>query len=129
MTTPTRRAAGFMAAVCTAGIKPAARLVYVLLGIVLGAPASRANPPPAVKRPDTSSLLPLLTGASTDAVAGAIRGYLVRSLPVPLYEASPGWGHTVLVTRGLKWKGQGLDIHPEAIELPKNDGQWRHVRV
>lgn len=125
MANPNRRAAGFM----PAGIKPAARLVLLLIAFVLATSAARATPPAPVKRPDPSSLLPLLTGASTDAVAGAIRGYLVRSLPVPLYEASPGWGQTVPVTRGLKWKGQGLDVHPETIEIPKNDGKWRHVRV
>jgi hypothetical protein len=100
-----------------------------LLSLTLVTQASRADPPAPGKRPDLSRLLPVLTGGSTDALAGSIRGYLVRSLPDPLYEARPGWGHTRLVLRGVKWKGHGLRVHPEPIRIPKNDGVWRHIRV
>lgn len=104
-------------------------LFMALLSSAPAAPVAAVHPPAPVKRPDPAALLPLLTGGSTDALAGAIRGYLVRSLPDPLYEARHGWGHTAPVARGLKWKGQGLHVHPEVIHLEKNDGQWRHIRV
>ena len=53
-----------------------------------------------------------MANGSTDALAGAIRGYLVRSLPNPIYETWPGWGATK--KRGGK---------------PKNNGRWKHIRV
>jgi hypothetical protein len=64
------------------------------------------------KRPDAGSVLPLLNNGTPDALAGALRGVLIRSLPNPLYESSPGWGHT---KQGLR-KG-------------KKQGVWRKIRV
>lgn len=73
--------------------------------------------------------LALLSLETPDALAGNLRGYLVRSLPPTLYEGSHNWGHTARTTRGLRWKGQGFGVHPELIKLDKNDGTWRHARV
>src|SRR5271156_6584228 len=92
--------------------------------VTLTATAS-AGPPVSLKRPDLPSLLPLLTGGSTDAFAGALRGFLVRSMPDPLYEASPNWGNTSRVARGVTWHG----VRPEVTYSPKNDGKWRHIKV
>jgi hypothetical protein len=71
----------------------------------------------------------LLNPNSLDALSGNLRGYLVRSLPDPLYKASPGWGTTKSVARGVVWRGQGLHVHPEVQGSSKNDGTWRKVRV
>jgi hypothetical protein len=101
-------------------------LAMALFGLVVAIPASAVGQP---KKLDPAGLLPILSGGSTDALAGALRGYLVRNLPDPLYEAWPGWGATTDVTRGLKWKGQGVHVHPEPIKIAKKDGKWRHIRV
>jgi hypothetical protein len=103
-------------------------LAISLIGLTLATPASRANPRAPVKRPDASTLLPLLAGGSVDALAGSLRGGLVRLLPDPLYETSPGWGHTTEVSH-VQWKGQGLNVHPEHVKVARNDGKWRHIRV
>lgn len=84
-----------------------------------GAPAAAAGrlPPP--------NLATLLSEGTVDALAGSLRGYLVRSLPPTLYEASPGWGRTVRVANGVKWHGKG----PEISHGMRNDGAWRKVAV
>jgi len=81
--------------------------------------------PTPPNRPDASTLLPLLSAGSPDALAGTIRGILIQSMPNPLYENWPNWGNTSRVARGVKWKG----ITPELIYIPKNDGKWRHLKV
>jgi hypothetical protein len=58
-----------------------------------------------------------------------LRELLVRNLPTPLYEASPGWGRTVKTTTGFRWTGSGLRVHPHARKEDKNDGVWRKVRI
>jgi hypothetical protein len=73
--------------------------------------------------------VPALSNTSADALAGSLRGTLIRLLPNPLYEASPGWGQTKLVARGLKWKAKGGSIQAEIQRSHKNDGTWRKVRV
>lgn len=66
---------------------------------------------------------------SPDALAGTLRGILLSHVPTTLYEASPGWGHTVRIPVGIHWKGQGLNVRPEAKMGDRNDGDWRKVRV
>ena len=89
------------------------RYFVPLLFLSLTASSAQAAPTlPAAKKFDVSGLIPALAGGSTDAVAGAIRGYLVRSLPNPLYEVWPGWGATK--NRGGK---------------AQKNGRWKHIRV
>lgn len=102
-------------------------LLIWITTLTVAIPASQANPKVPIKPPTASELLPLLTG-STDALAGAIRGYLVRSLPNPLYEDWPNWGKTANIPSGLKWNGK-LHLRPEITHSPRNHGKWRHVRV
>jgi hypothetical protein len=71
----------------------------------------------------------LLSPANPDALAGALRGYLVHNLPPTLYEASPGWGYTSQVANGLRWTGKHVPLHPHVQYADKNDGDWRKVRV
>jgi hypothetical protein len=66
----------------------------------------------AQQRPDAGSLLPLLSNGTPDALAGSLRGYLLRALPDPLYESQPNWGHT---KRGLRKE--------------KKQGVWRRIKV
>jgi hypothetical protein len=77
---------------------------------------------------DPPNPLSVLAPTGLDALSGTLRGILVRSLPDPLYEASPGWGHTKYVARGIEWRGQGLHVHPEVQRSHKNDGTWQKVR-
>jgi hypothetical protein len=101
-------------------------LPVALLG---GLAKATATPPPAVDPLKAAASVPLLGKTSPDSLAGSLRGYLVRNLPATLYESSPGWGHTEKGFRGVKWKGKGLDVHPEVLRGPKNDGKWKKVRV
>lgn len=70
----------------------------------------------AAQKPERNlNLVPSLANGTTDALAGSIRGYLVRTLPNPLYEASPGWGNTARTWRGTKKQGQWRKIHVTAL--------------
>jgi hypothetical protein len=99
------------------------RWSLILLAILLPCLGARAaGPAQSPKRPGIGDLLPLLSAGTPDALAGAIRGFLVRSLPNPLYEARPNWGHTD-EARALRFKG----IRPYFKEVQKNDGKWKHI--
>lgn len=94
--------------------------------LVWAVPGSAAdNKVDLKKRFQPTSLIPLLTGNNPDALAGSLRGYLAHNLPKTLYEASPGWGETSRVARGVKWRG----IRPQLTYGEKNDGTWRKIRA
>jgi hypothetical protein len=101
------------------------RINLLVLVSLVGLAASAGAAPTGLPKPGASTILSLLGRSSSDALAGSIRGYLVRSMPDPLYEDWPGWGHTSDVARGIKWKG----VRPEVMRSPKSDGKWRHIRV
>jgi hypothetical protein len=61
-------------------------------------------------------------------LAAALRALVVSSLPDPLYEKRIDWGKTARVQR-QRWKGQGLNVRPYLVEVERNDGVWRKVRV
>jgi hypothetical protein len=90
-------------------------LVGVVALILTAGPRAAADPP---------SPAAVLAPNALDALSGSLRGLLVRSLPDPLYEASPGWGQTKEVARGVAWHG----LIPEVRRSPKNDGTWEKVR-
>jgi hypothetical protein len=75
------------------------------------------------------SALGLASTKNIDALAGTLRGLLVKHAPQTLYEASPGWGETTRVANGVKWTGKHLPIHPHLMYTEKNDGVWRRFRV
>lgn len=89
------------------------RLSLLLLGAIFlaGAPVRAAGP--MLPKIDASGLLPALAGGSTDALAGAIRGFLVKSMPEPLYEKKQDWGRQQKNFRGKM----------------KNDGHWKNIHV
>jgi len=89
------------------------RLVLGAIAILAAAAAPATAGPPSLGKIDTSGLLPALAGGSTDALAGAIRGYLVKNLPDPIYESWPDWGRQQKNLRGKL----------------KNDGRWKHIKV
>src|SRR5262249_23502587 len=64
-----------------------------------------------------------------DALSGNLRGLLLKYAPTTLYEASPGWGDTDPVVRGIRWSGKYLPLRPHLMYSDKNDGVWRKVRV
>ncbi|MFL5244871.1 MAG: hypothetical protein ACJ8FY_22445 [Gemmataceae bacterium] len=88
--------------------------------VLAGSPLPRIPPP---------NLATFVSPASTDVLAGALRGYLVKNVPGVLYEGSRGWGHTKPVARGVKWSGGALIPHPHLQYADKNDGDWRKIRV
>jgi hypothetical protein len=62
-------------------------------------------------------------------LSASLRTLLVQSLPQVLYEASPNWGKTSQVPHAVRWRGQGLRVHPEVVKTARNDGTWRKLRV
>jgi hypothetical protein len=67
--------------------------------------------------------------AKPSPLAGPLRELLVRNMPTPLYEGSPGWGHTANVATGIEWAGKGLHVRPRVKKEDRNDGTWRKVRI
>ena len=104
-------------------------LLTVVVVAALANAAGAVDLPIAQKRPKFADIASILAGTSTDALAGSLRGYLANNVTPTLYESYRGWGHTKEVVRGLKWSGQGLNVHPEVLRSPKNDGTWKHIRV
>jgi hypothetical protein len=103
---------------CSGGV-----LALVLL------PLAQAQQVPAPSKAVTpGNILAALGGGSTDALAGSLRGFLIKSLPNPLYEDSRHWGQQKPV-RDLRWRGKGLHAHPEEVQVLKNDGHWWKVRA
>jgi hypothetical protein len=112
------------------GIRMRRRTLPASAGLLLLLAAlASADPPPNIRVPRLENVLPLLDASSPEALAGVLRGALIQFLPNPLYEASPGWGNTREVARGLVWRGQGLHVHPEVTRSPKNDGLWRKIHL
>ena len=72
---------------------------------------------------------PAAGAPSLDDLSASLRTLLVQSLPAILYEASPGWGKTSQVPHSVKWRGQGLRVHPEITKAARNDGTWRKIRL
>jgi hypothetical protein len=68
-------------------------------------------------------------GRDNEALSKTLRAWLLQALPDPLYEVAPGWGHTAVVPRGIKWNGKILRLRPEIQSGPKNDGTWRKIRL
>ncbi|HZV05194.1 MAG TPA: hypothetical protein VE999_08945 [Gemmataceae bacterium] len=101
----------------------------LLLCALCDSVASSSSPPSApVKVLDAGNVLAALGGGSIDALAGSLRGVLVKSMPSPLYEDLRHWGLQKPVPE-IKWRGKGVHVHPERIEVMKNDGRWWKVRV
>ncbi len=92
-------------------------------------PGLAAGPRDSFRKLPPPNPLALLDAGSLDALSGSLRGYLVRSMPPTLYEASPNWGHTKRVARGVKWTGKRLPLKPELMYGDKEDGVWQRVRV
>lgn len=104
------------------------RLFCAILIVGLVGASAQADPPAGPRLPPSPNPLELLRPGSTDALAGAFRGYLVKNFPGTLYESSHDWGRTVPVNR-VEWKGKGLHVHPEKVRKDKNHGDWRKLVV
>lgn len=96
-------------------------LAYVVLGLLDATQAAGAPPGDQSK----SKPSPASSAGNGEALAGPLRELLLRNLPTPLYEASPGWGHTVKATPGIS----RLHTHRNTPKGEKNDGIWKKVRI
>jgi hypothetical protein len=94
------------------------------LAVGLGGGMGLAGP----ARSPGPAALGLLDPSSAPALAGNLRSFLLEALPDPLFEDAKQWG-TQAPVRRLKWRGQGLGVHPEVQEVLENDGSWWKVRV
>jgi hypothetical protein len=96
------------------------RYALAALVLTLVAPAFvAAAPAPAKDSP--------LSETTIQSLSQSMRGFLVETLPTPLYNKSDNWGHTRPTTNGVKWKGKGLKVHPELLKAEKNDGVWTRL--
>jgi hypothetical protein len=102
-------------------------LLACLLCVLCASVVNSAPPAPA-KALDAGNILATLGGGSVDALAGSLRGFLVKAMPTSLYEDTRHWGLQKSVSE-VKWRGQGIHVHPEKINVMKNDGRWWKVRV
>src|SRR4051794_19530136 len=101
-----------------------------VLGLALcGVPAWGQTPAKKIQPPPLGDILPLLDAKSPQALAGVLRGAVLRFLPDPLYEAAPGWGHQHLAANQLKWGTDGSLFKPKIYKTLKNDGTWKKVRL
>jgi hypothetical protein len=104
---------------------PFKRLSISLLIVVLWAVPVPAQQPADKAVPAASPL----TEKSLKQCSVALRDLLVKNLPDPLYEASPGWGTTANVASGIHWHGKGLNVEPKITYTRRNNGAWRKVRL
>jgi hypothetical protein len=102
-------------------------LIAALIFLLVPVAQAQQAPPPA-KALSPGNVLSALGGGSVDALAGSLRGFLLKSLPAPLYEDTRHWDLQKPVNE-VKWRGKGIHVHPEKIEVMKNDGRWWKVRV
>jgi hypothetical protein len=102
--------------------------VLAILAVLI-APAARGQQAPSpIKTIDAGNVLAVLGGGSVDALAGALRGFVIKALPTPLYEDTRHWTLQKPV-REVKWRGKGVHVHAEKIDVMKNDGRWWKVAV
>lgn len=73
---------------------------------------------------DSGAIISALSGGNTDALAGSLRGALIRAIPTPLYEKYDNWGKTERVS---VLRMDGLKPHIE--HKDKKDGKWKHLRA
>jgi hypothetical protein len=102
-------------------------LIACVLCVLCASVVDSAPPAPA-KSLDAGNILATLGGGSVDALAGSLRGFLVKAMPSPLYEDTRHWNLQKPVPE-IKWRGQGVHVHPEKLSVMKNDGRWWKVRV
>jgi hypothetical protein len=96
---------------------------------ILMIPVARGqNAPSPAKAITAGNVLAALGGGSVDALAGTLRGFLIKAMPTPLYEDLSHWGAQKPVSE-VRWRGKGLHVHAEKVEVLKNDGRWWKVRV
>jgi hypothetical protein len=98
------------------------------LAAVLGSSLAVGGPVKLSKEAAAGAALGLLDPNSASALAGNLRAFFLTVLPDPLYEDTKHWGAQVPVRR-LKWRGQGLRVHPEVQDVLENDGLWWKVKV
>jgi hypothetical protein len=87
------------------------------LCLLCAAPVSAARAAPSTALPD----------GTLESLSNSLREVLIHEMPTPLYKDEKNWGHQRLVANGVKWKGQGLKVHPEMMKAPKNDGIWTRM--
>ena len=85
----------------------------VLVLVALTGTSLAASPPPRIKLDPAAALGALTGGQSTDALAGNLRGLLLKNFPDPLFEDAKHWDLKKQGPRG-KWR---------------NHGQWRKLCV
>src|SRR5262245_51798226 len=71
---------------------------------------------------------PAINDGTLDSLEGSLRTVLIQTLPSTLVESKQNWGHTKPANE-IKWRGQGLHVHPERIDVEKNDGVWRRAKI
>ncbi len=92
-------------------------LGLVLIGLLTPCSGWCATVPTVSPGPDLAATL-----------SASLRTLMLQFIPAPLYEDHKHWGMQKEVER-IKWKGQGLKVHPEKVRELKNHGKWSRVEV
>lgn len=70
-----------------------------------------------------------LSAAETESLSKHVRTLLIRNLPDPLVQSSPGWGNQKETNIGVKYHKEGLKLWTEVLKGLRNDGTWRKMSV
>lgn len=71
---------------------------------------------------------PPLPAAETALLSQQVRTLLLKHLPDPIVQSSPGWGNQKQVA-DLKFHRDGLKLWTERVQGMRNDGTWRRMAV
>ncbi len=98
-------------------------LVVALGLLVVGTGQAQAGPA------DPGSMLAALGGGdSAVSLSAGLRKLLLTFLPNPLFQDKKHWDRQKAVEE-IKWRGQGIKVHPEKVVVLENDGLWWRVQV
>jgi len=95
------------------------RFLAAVLVLTLAA-SSPAQQPAAKPKPSQ---------AETDLLAKTLRDLLLKHIPDPIIETSPGWATQRECTVGYKFHKEGLRLRTEVMKGMRNDGAWRKFVV
>ena len=64
-----------------------------------------------------------------DALSKNVRALVLKNLPDPVVQSSPGWGNQKETAVGVKYHRDGFKLWTEVLKAPRNDGTWRRMSV
>ena len=69
-----------------------------------------------------------LPASESEALSKHVRALVLKNLPDPIVQSSPGWGEQKPVV-DLKFHRDGIKLWTERVQGHRNDGTWRRMAV